>query len=198
VSAGPGGAGGEIEEQRVVRPPAAGRQPVHLVDDVERHAPAVALIGFRRVGETVAEHVTAGGERRLDHLDQVLTPAGEDEQQLDHAVDRPPPVVEEDGAQGVAERRPSRLVGDQMGDLAPGQPFGGAAQMGRLAAAVEALEGDEQGRHGEGTLPSRRAGTKTGYDRGTSSLDRGVGWAGDLHIVLWRYLGSRATLTFRP
>src|SRR5262249_39109051 len=140
---------GEVEEESVVRPPAAGRQGVDLGDPLPRHAAAVALVGERRVGEAVAEDVDAAGEGRLDDRGEVLARAGEDEEELDDAVHRPPAGVEEDPPDGVAEWRAARLVGGEAGQAAPGEPRRRAPEMGGLAAPVEALEGDEEAGHRE-------------------------------------------------
>src|SRR5262249_31167720 len=144
----------KVEEERPVGRPAAGGERVDLLDQGERHAAAVSLVGARRIGEAVAEHVPAGGERRLDDLQEVLAAAGEDDQELDRAVHAPPTRIEDHRAQSITQWRAARLMGHNVGYPQPVQPGRGTPQVRRLAAAVEALEGDEQGSlwHGGGKL----------------------------------------------
>jgi hypothetical protein len=81
----------------------------------------------------------------------VLPAAGGDEEQLDGAVHAVPARVEEEAADGAAEGGAARLVRLDDLDALAAQPGGGAPQVGRLAAAVEALEGDEGAAHGRGS-----------------------------------------------
>ena len=58
--------------------------------------------------------------------------------------------AQEQGAQGVAQRCAPRLVSDQVRDPPLREPGGHPPQVGRLAAAVEPFESDEEGTGGGG------------------------------------------------
>ena len=57
------------------------------------------------------------------------------------------PGIQKHAAQRLSQLGPARLLGHPVRDALPCQPFGGTLQVGRLAAAVQALEGNEVGRH---------------------------------------------------
>ncbi len=151
AAATPRGLGGQVEEQGAVGPAAAGGDLGDALDRFGVDAAPRALVGARRVGEPVAEHQAPRGERRIDHLDQVLAPAGEDEQQLEHAVHRAETVVQEDRPDRLPELGAAGLPGDLVGDAQLGEAARDAQEVGRLATAVQPLESHELG-HGPGTL----------------------------------------------
>ena len=106
--------GRDIEHQGSVRPPAAGRQTIHFVEDRELHAPAKALVGVGRIGKAITQYMAAGGERRIHHFHQMLSTAGKDQQRFHGTVESAPSGIEKDLSDGLAQSRPTRLVGDEM------------------------------------------------------------------------------------
>ena len=108
-------------------------------------AAAGALVGEGRIGEAVAQDDLAALERRRDDALDVVAPRREHEQRLGDAVHR---LVQEQLAQRLRERRAARLAGADDALAARAQPLGERRDVGRLAGAVDAFEGDEAARHG--------------------------------------------------
>lgn len=139
----------QVEEQGDVRAAGTGGHYIDLIDDRHRNPAPEALVGAGRVGEAVAEHVPAARQLGLNSFDQMLAPAGKNEQQLDRAVDPAPLPVEEDLANRLRERGAPGFMRHHVWQIPRREPGRRGAQLGRLAAAVETFEGEETGHGGE-------------------------------------------------
>jgi hypothetical protein len=139
-----GDRGVDVEPEREV-----GLQPgVDPAFEVAQHAlvlaAAGALVRERRVGEAVAQDGVAARQRRHDHAVEVVAARGEDEQRLDDAVHL---LVQQQLAQVLGERRPTRLARADDAPTACAQARGERLDVRRLAGAVDPLEGDEPAVH---------------------------------------------------
>lgn len=141
--AGGGGGFGDIEDQgQVRRRPGQGTQGGALGGI---GALAVHLIGLGGVGEAVAEHGVAGGERGADGAGEVFGAGGEMQQHFGFGREILR-AAEQDAAQEFGIGRAAGLAGFEHA-CAPGAQGGGeVAELGGFASALPALEGDE--RHG--------------------------------------------------
>jgi len=72
----------QVEDDGEIRLEIADRDPLHRVDERGRHAAETALIGPRRVGETIAQHPCAPIERGLDQCADMVVARGGKQQRL--------------------------------------------------------------------------------------------------------------------
>ncbi len=110
----------------------------------------MTLVGERRVDIAIEEHDPARLQRRLEDLDRQLGAGGGVERRLGPRRE-PARLVQEKVTDALAGRRAARLAQHRAGRLlaAHGQPRAEQRvtqqqDLGGLAAAVDALEGDEQ------------------------------------------------------
>jgi hypothetical protein len=121
---------------------------VQCKDAVAAEFAAGALVGFGRVGVAVAEDDGAGGERGLNDLGDGLGAVGEHEGELSQRCDAAERCfgfrVQKNGADAVAESGAAWVAQGDDGAALRGQGFGEAPELGGLAGAIEALEGDKK------------------------------------------------------
>jgi hypothetical protein len=91
----------QVEQDRQVRPQAAGRDVLEGPEVLDRQAGAVALVRQRGIGESRAHDADCGRERRADHLLDELAAGGVEQQRVGERVDRPVAV-----ARGVGQVDP--------------------------------------------------------------------------------------------
>ena len=96
---------------RASRPPTA--QSLMPAELVEVEAPAVALVGERRVHAAVADDGAPGGERRAHDLGDVLGPVGGGDQRLGAVVEVGDVGVVEDLRAAARRRRAAGLAGER-------------------------------------------------------------------------------------
>jgi len=130
----------QVDQDDQVGPQAARGQVRHVTDRVERQPAPVSLVGQRGFDVAVADHQTAGGQARPDHLGHVLGPVGEVEERLGLRNESVAPEIEQDLADRSADDRAAGLLRDDRVRAQSGrQPLGLRA----LAAALHSLERDE-------------------------------------------------------
>ena len=135
------GLGRDLDDHRPVGKQAADDGEVELEDGVDPEVAATALVGDRRVDVPVADDGCATLERGPDHLVDVLGASGGVERDL--SPRRDVIAVEDEVAHLLAERRPARLAREHDVDALALERLGEEPRLGRLAGAVDALEGDE-------------------------------------------------------
>ena len=129
------GRGLDVDDQR--RPMALHRPLVDAAQVVEIELAAVALVGEGRIDAAIADHGPAGGERRDDHLGEVLGAVGGHDQRLGARFEVIERGVVEDGPQPLTDGGAARLLGEHRAE-----GVGEAAGLRRLAAALGTFEGD--------------------------------------------------------
>ncbi len=139
----------EIEDQRQIGAAAAAQEAIQFAHELDAQAASRALVGFGGVGEAIAEDDFAARQGGSDDALDVLGASGEEERELGAGRGRIAVASEHPAADGLAERRAPRLARDQHGTR---QRRGQELELGRLAAAIHALEGDEEAGGLVGTL----------------------------------------------
>lgn len=76
-----------IEEDREIWFDTSSRKRAQVLDFLERNAPPKTLIGKRRAGKTVADHVATGKERRTDAFCDVLCSGSDHHEKLGARVE---------------------------------------------------------------------------------------------------------------
>ena len=103
--------GGQVEHQREVGPARADRDPLEAGDQRRIEPAGRALIGARRIEETVADDPVAALQRRRDRrVDMVDAGGAEQDRLADRAVARRA-ARQNDLAQRLGARRAARLAG---------------------------------------------------------------------------------------
>src|SRR6266540_7215877 len=143
---GPGEAGGgvEIQEDDELRQDPGGRPAVDALDRVAAEAAGDALVGEGGIQIAVAQDRGATVERRPDHLLDVLRAGGCEQQRLRPRVEVGRDRVEQDGPDPLADDGAARLPGGDHLVAAGFQLTAEQVELGGLAGALDALEGDEQ------------------------------------------------------
>jgi len=103
--------------------------------------PATPLVGKGRVGESVAQHHIAPGQRGFDHLDQVLAASGKHQQRLGQRVHG---LVQHQLAQFFRQGCPPRLAAEHHRPARLAKQCGHALDVRGLARTVNAFKADEQ------------------------------------------------------
>src|SRR5574338_42332 len=134
--------GRHIEEQRQVGLAIAVHPALQGLDPIPCHAAAARLVRVSGIGEAVAQHPFSITEGRQDYPLQMFAAGGEHEQHLGFGI-QPFSAAEHDFAQPLAHRCSARFTGDADSDPALCQEVRKPSQVGGLAGAIEALEGDE-------------------------------------------------------
>jgi hypothetical protein len=109
-------------------------------DAFDGDAAPAALVGIAGIGEAVGHHPHAARQRRQDQSGQMFLARGEHQQQFGVGIHV---AVQQQFAQGFAERGAAGFPGDDDLPALPAQPVGDEFQMGAFAGAVDAFEGDE-------------------------------------------------------
>jgi hypothetical protein len=134
----------DVEPQRQVGLARA----LHPSLQLRQHGPVEAaprtLVGEGRVGEAVAQHGGAGGQRRLDALAQVIAPRREHQQAFRQRVHL---IAQEKLAQLFGQWRATGLAGHQHVVALGADPARKRVDVRALARAVDAFEGDEAAAH---------------------------------------------------
>ncbi len=175
-------AGRHVEQEREIRLAVAVDPLLQLADARQRHAVAAALVGVGRVGEAVAQHPVAAGERRPDHEVEVLAPRGEHQQRLRCRASSARAAPARAASRPAACRRARALVTT----ACPRAEICAASHcdVRALAGAVDAFEGDEaagaEGGQDEGIAcdgaAGRRPRHRTGAPRGAPPGQRAPRW----------------------
>ena len=77
----------EIKENGKVRRQAAGGDLINAADEINTQAPPDALVGYRRLRISVADHRLTGSQGRFDELGHMLSSTGAHQEQLRHGVE---------------------------------------------------------------------------------------------------------------
>ena len=109
-------------------------------DELGAHAVARALVCRRGIGEAVADHVLAGGERGLDDPLDVIGARREHEERLE---DRRHRLGEERLAQPLGEIGAAGLARHDHVRALRAHRIGDELDMARLAGAVDAFQREE-------------------------------------------------------
>lgn len=104
---------------------------------------AVALVGERGVGETIADNDAARGKCRLDDLAHHLGASRLEEQELGKRHHRVVVLVEKERADLLAQARTAWFMHAQDRVTPILEPFGEKVGLGRLADAIVAFEREE-------------------------------------------------------
>ena len=155
-----------VEQEGEARPHPAARARVERAHRLEVEAARVALVGEGRIREAVAEDDLPRVERGPDDLTHVLRAVRAVEEELGERRQRGGVGAEQEAANGGPGRRAARLARLEHAAAARAEVLGEVPQVGRLAGALDALEGDEQ-RHGRGVglafAARRRKGDQPGW-----------------------------------
>ena len=147
VVAAPGAfhAGGNIglHQNRQIRFQISAQDPVQLQHRPAAEFATTALIGFRRVGEAVAEHHAAFGERGLNDFCNVLRARGEHQSQLSQRGQAGGPSVEQNVSDFFSHGGSTRLARNHHGKVMGSQHIGELFQLRALAATIQAFHSDE-------------------------------------------------------
>ena len=153
-----------VDDQREVGQAAGDGRLVDVEDAVDAQAAGGALVGERGVEEAVGHDPAPGREGGADDALDQLGPRGGEEVGLGGQAQVPGLAVQDEPADALAQHRPARLAGERDAQAAALQGLGEQPGLGRLAAAVDALEGDEARRY-QG--PTRTAASTTVTARAT-------------------------------
>jgi hypothetical protein len=137
-----------IHVDRQVRPNAAAQHGVEAQHRVAAELSSSTLIGFGGIGEAVAQHPLAAGERRFDHLRELLGAGSEHERHLSHGIEALGARVEQHSANALANLGSAGLASGEHINAFRAQHLRQLPQLSGFAAAVEAFEGDELAAHG--------------------------------------------------
>ena len=100
----------------------------------------IRLVGGGRIVEAVADHGTARGERRRDHLMHQLGTGGLIEEQLTGVAHLGVGRVEQDGADLLGDGDAARFAEREHVHARAGEGIGQERRLRGLAAAVDAFE----------------------------------------------------------
>src|SRR5262245_36577687 len=131
----------DVEQDRAVGEQPADREQVQLQDGVRPEPAPRALVGDRGVEVPIADDHRPAVEGGADHLVDVLGPGGDIERGL--GPRRDVVAVQHEVADLLAERRASRLSGEDDVHFLGLETLQEEARLGGLSGAVEALERDE-------------------------------------------------------
>lgn len=106
--------------------------------------PRHPLVRKGRIGEPIAQHDIATGERRLYHLQHVITPRREDKQRFSQRVHR---LLQDQTAQRFGERRAARLSRARHVATLHSEKNGQRIDVAGFAGAVDALQRQKQSAH---------------------------------------------------
>ena len=104
---------------------------------------SAALIGFGGVGKAVAQYPATILQSRHNDLGELLRPRGEHQGHFGQRIQPGGARIQQHRANAFADFGSARLASGQHLDALGAQHFRQLLQLGALAAAVEAFEGDE-------------------------------------------------------
>ena len=133
----------QIENQRKVRLQPAANNFFEGVHGGAAQPSAVALISHRGVAEAVAHNPISGSERGQDHLPNVLGARSIEQGQLGPCVQSRRLAAQQNSPHTLADRRAAGLIGHADRNAAALQVTDQGAQLGTLARAVDAFQGDK-------------------------------------------------------
>ena len=136
--------GDDVEQHRQVRDEPVGGPAGDAGDLGGREVAAGALVGDGGVDVAVGDDDGAALQRGPDHRVDVLGAVGGVEQRLGAVREPGGGDVEQDRAQPLADRGGARLAGDDDLVALGSDPLGERLDLGGLAGAVAALDGDEE------------------------------------------------------
>jgi hypothetical protein len=102
----------EVEEHDEIGEPVAVGPTVQLPELVDIQAAPIALVGKRRARITVADHIIASRQSRLDDLSNMLGAGSQHEECLSSRHRCEERLLEEKPAQGLADGCAARLAGE--------------------------------------------------------------------------------------
>src|SRR5438132_6648764 len=136
----------EVVQKGEIRHDADAREGVDLPDEAAVEPPAHLLVSLRGVGKAVAENEEPGGESRADHLEDVLTAIGFEEEPLRHRIELLAPFRQKQPAEDPTDSRTARLARGENRAASAAEAGSGELDLGRFAGALDPFERDE--RHG--------------------------------------------------
>lgn len=133
----------KVEDQREIRSEIAGDEAVERIELGARNAAGTALIGDRRIGEPVRDDPFSRVERRPDRAQEVVPPRGADEERLGDRIPASRVAADEEPAYLFRARRAAGLARRDRVDTGTIERLDEEPDLGRLAGALPAFEGDE-------------------------------------------------------
>lgn len=133
----------KVEDQREIRPEIAGDEAVERVELGARDAAGAALVGDRRISEPVRDDPLSRGERWPDRAPEVVPPRSADEKRLGDRVPAPGIAADEEPADLLRARRAAGLARGDRVYAGTVERLDEEPDLGRLAGALPAFEGDE-------------------------------------------------------
>jgi hypothetical protein len=147
---------GHIENDGEIGPQTAGGELADRPEKIDVEAIGVALVNDVGQQEAVADNDLSSFEGRLNDFADKLGPAGHEEQSLAVYWDLLP-MVEQDAAKDLAERRAAGIDASGDGETALAQPVGEEPTLGRFTSAIQAIQGNEKtAGHGAWVNPQAR------------------------------------------
>src|SRR5207302_8007125 len=135
---------GAVEDQRPVWPQAGVYRSGEARDQLQGNALARALVGGGGIREAVADHPVARVQRRHDDADYMIGARGKQQQRLRERLHR---LLQDRFAQLLGEIRAAWLARHDDMVSPRAERIRNELDVGRLARAVDSLQGDELAAH---------------------------------------------------
>ncbi len=132
-----------IHEDGEIRPQAPAYDAVQLENRFDPETASSTLVGFGRIGKAITQHPLSGFECRQNHLGDLLGARGKHQSHLGQRIEAGGAGIQQDGADAFADGGAAGFASGQHVDTLGAQHRRKLLQLRRLAATVEAFEGNE-------------------------------------------------------